>query len=287
MPSDALSVLSRYGLEVFDLIPDTLQRVNGEGDRGKAGWYVYYTDPECLIYGDWRIGESNVWKPEGEISREDAAIISRKVKEARAKGIDERIKKNEEAEGSALTKWKSAVQTDDHPYLESKQIMANTARAIGDELVIPIYSPEKKVVSLQSIFANGDKRFLTGGRIKGCFTPIKGSMKTIYLCEGYATGETIHGVTGAMIFCSLTAGNLKEVAEWISDTFPCNELVICGDDDHETKAKIGENPGKLKAEAAAVASGATVIFPKFKEKKGRSDFNDMISEPNGVARLGP
>jgi len=285
MSNDAISILLAYGLEVSELIPDSIQRVNSSGNRKKSGWYAYYSDPECLIYGDWRFGDSNIWKPEKELTREEAVIVSRKIREVKVKATEQRLELNEKAELQAKDLWASGEQSDDHPYLENKRIMGEGSRVANGELLIPVYSPDRKMTSIQRIFENGKKIFLTGGRIKGCFTPIKGSTKTIFICEGFATGSTINQLTGNMVFCALNASNLKEVAEWASNTYPCNELVICGDDDHETAERIGENPGKLKAEAAAVSSGATVLFPKFKKKAGKSDFNDMLEESGGLERL--
>ena len=285
MSSNALSVLTMYGLEVPELIPDSIQRINADGNTNKSGWYCYYQDPECLVYGDWRFGDSNIWKPEKELTREEAVVITKKIREIKVKAAEDRKELNEAAETQAKELWATGRQSDDHPYLENKRIMGLGSRVSNGELLIPVYSPEKKLVTIQRVFENGAKMFLKGGRIKGCFTPLRGSTKTIFICEGFATGATLNELTGNMVFCALTASNLKEVAEWASHTYPCNELVICGDDDHETEVKIGENPGRLKAESAAVASGATVLFPKFKDKKGKSDFNDMVFEAGGVERL--
>jgi len=285
MSIDAISVLQRYGLEVSDLIPDSIQRVNSTGSRKKSGWYAYYADPECLVYGDWRLSDSNIWKPDKELTREEAVIVSKKIKEIKIKAAENRKSLNEEAEIQAKELWATGAQSDDHPYLENKMIMGIGSRVVGGELLIPVYSPDRKMTSIQRIYENGKKMFLSGGRIKGCFTPIKGSTKTIFICEGFATGATISQITGNMVFCALNASNLKEVAEWVSHTYPCNELVICGDDDHETAERIGENPGRLKAESAGATFGSTVLFPKFKDKAGRSDMNDMLTEKGGVQRL--
>jgi len=285
---NALSVLAGYGFEVLELIPGEIQRVQPvDGKRGNfSGWYIWYTDPCTLVYGDWRFGQTNVWRPEGkEQTREEAAIFSKRVKQAKAKAAEVRVKTNVDAAIEAMRLWKLATPTDDHPYLETKMICANTAKVLDGVLLIPLMGPDGKLKSLQQIYENGQKRFLAGGQIKGCFTVINGSPKTIYLCEGYATGETIHAATGCKVYCALTAGNLKEVAIWISEKYPCNELVICADDDHETEVKIGENPGIVKAQAAAEATGATVIVPTFKDEYGKSDFNDILLEDDGAAKI--
>jgi len=285
MQDNVLSILNSYGLEIGNLEADKIVRVNARGSNSKSGWYIYFSDPICVVYGDWRIGETNIWKPEREYSREEAVIISNRIKEARIQGEEIRKEKNEQAKSIAREVWESSEKVVDHPYLENKSILGISARVKDGELKLPIYSPQKELVSIQSVFENGQKRFLPGGRIKGCFIPIKGYLKTIYVCEGYATGETIHNITNSQVFCALNAGNLKEVADWVSEKYPCNELVICADDDHETKDRIGENVGRLKAEAAAASSGATVIYPKFRDPKGKSDFNDMLLEVGGYERM--
>jgi len=285
--NEALSALAMYGLEVSELIPDVLQRVKPSDSRKASGWYIYYTDPECLIYGDWRISDKNVWTPEREEkpTREEAAAHSKRMKLAKTKAAEVRVELQAKAEVKASDKWKRSEKTDDHPYLETKMICGNTAKVFEKDLLIPIYSPDRKLVNIQTIHENGDKRFAYGGRIDGCFTPIRGSYRTIYIVEGYATGETIHESTNAMVFCALVANNLKSVAEWASHEYPMNEIVICGDHDHETEVKIGENPGRVKAEEAGKTTGATVIFPEFIDSKGKSDFNDMLLEKDGPQRI--
>ena len=57
------------------------------------------------------------------------------------------------------------------------------------------------------------------------------------------------------------------------ETFPDSHIIIAGDDDHQT----GGNPGKTKAEEAAAAVSASVVFPDFGNERPEkaTDFNDL------------
>jgi putative DNA primase/helicase len=63
----------------------------------------------------------------------------------------------------------SQAATDDHPYLVRKQVKAHGLRMSEGALVIPIES-RGQICSLQFIDADGNKRFLAGGRIAGCYS---------------------------------------------------------------------------------------------------------------------
>ncbi|GHU13144.1 hypothetical protein FACS189449_08110 [Alphaproteobacteria bacterium] len=48
------------------------------------------------------------------------------------------------------------------------------------------------MVSLQKIYPNGLKKFHAGGRKKGCYFVIGEICDEVIICEGYATGASIH-----------------------------------------------------------------------------------------------
>lgn len=140
--------------------------------------------------------------------------------------------------------------------------------------MIPLYHAGQ-LLNLQRIGAEGAKRFLPGGRVKGCYSPL-GSIDpqgTLYICEGWATGATIHESTGRPVACALNAGNLKPVALALRAKYPLINLVIAGDDDRQTEG----NPGRSAANAAALVSSALVTFPEWPANAplALSDFNDL------------
>lgn len=176
----------------------------------------------------------------------------------------------------ACKTWKAAQAANSgHPYLTSKHIPALCLREVAGELLVPLFNG-RELVNLQRVSANGEKRFLPSGRVRGCYSPI-GNLKPnmpLYICEGWATGVVLHMYTGAPVACAMNAGNLIHVAEALRDRYGHKiELIVAGDDDRKT---IG-NPGRKAALEAAKATGALVIFPDWPEGAPiyLSDFNDL------------
>ena len=144
-------------------------------------------------------------------------------------------------------------------------------------LVIPMFDDSGEVQSLQFISKKGDKKFLYGGKMQGCYFPL-GDLKNaeiIMIAEGYATAATVHEITGHPVVVAYNAGNLLAVAKSIRAQHPKATLYLCADDDYKTKG----NPGITKAIEAAEMVGGGVIIPEFAEDRpdGATDFNDMVA----------
>jgi putative DNA primase/helicase len=77
---------------------------------------------------------------------------------------------------------------------------------------------------------DGDnKRFLTGGEYRSRYFSI-GAMEGVgplCLCEGYATGASIHEATDYPVAVAFNAGNLGPVAQALQARFPSSRLVLC------------------------------------------------------------
>jgi hypothetical protein len=156
--------------------------------------------------------------------------------------------------------------------LTAKGVKSYGLRQYEDFLIIPIRDTKGIIHSLQLINSNGDKRFLPGGAITGHFSSIDGNGDILLICEGYATGASLHEATGYPIACALNCGNLKPVCEALRKKSPDIKLIICSDDDYQTDV----NPGLTKARQAAEAVGAVLVVPKFKDQTHRgTDFNDL------------
>lgn len=185
--------------------------------------------------------------------------------------------KNLAAARQASQLWKMAKPADPlHTYLLAKGVQPYLLRQLGQgRLLVPLCD-DGRLVNLQIITPDGGKRFLTGGRVQGCYTPL-GKFSDgcrLYVCEGWATGATLHNNTGSPVVCAMNAGNLKSVAVAMRERYGSTlDLVIAGDDDRKT---IG-NPGKLAANQAARATDARVVFPEWpaEAQSDLSDFNDL------------
>lgn len=232
------------------------------------------TQIEAARYIDRRLGLGVF---QGTTNQINAALqIADRRAEAQQQAGKEAQLKREKVAATAQAIWHSSIPANDkQPYLVKKRIPAFGSRANRDRLVIPLHH-QGKIANLQFISAEGEKRFLSGGRVVGCYSPIgnitKG--KPLYICEGWATGATIHLDTGAPVACALSAKNLEAVAiafrERLGDNF---ELIIAGDDDRANP----DNPGRNGANQAALTTGSLLTFPQWPEGAPPSltDFNDL------------
>jgi putative DNA primase/helicase len=81
----------------------------------------------------------------------------------------------------------------------------------------------------------------------------------LLICEGWATGATLHEESGHPVLCAMNAGNLLPVAKAARAAWPGADLLICADNDRKTEG----NPGLTAATAAAKATGARLAVPEF------------------------
>jgi putative DNA primase/helicase len=157
--------------------------------------------------------------------------------------------------------WATArPATNAHAYLQRKAVHAYGIRQLRDVLVIPARDVHGELHTLQFIDADGGKRFLSGGRILGCYFAIGTPRDTLLLSEGLATGSTLHQATGAAVAVAFNCGNLLPVAKALRGKFPRMRLVVCADNDGHTPG----NPGVTHARAAARAVGGFLAVPVFK-----------------------
>nr|WP_324000703.1 DUF927 domain-containing protein [Aeromonas hydrophila] len=131
-------------------------------------------------------------------------------------------------------------------------------------MVVTLTNEGGDLVNVQLIRADGTKRYLHGGQKAGAFHRIEGGA-LVAICEGYATGLSIHQATGAAVYCAMDCGNLAAVAQIARRQHPKARILLCGDNDAHTQG----NPGKTKAEQAAAAIGGLIALPPI-----AGDWND-------------
>lgn len=267
-----------------------LRRFGSNGKRGDdAGWYVLHGDGiPAGSFGDWRTGHSQAWRADigRDLTPDEKAAHRHKVAAMQREREAEEARQRAEAAKKAAAIWNAATPApSDHPYLARKGIKRHGVKLHNGALVIPMRSGGE-LCSLQFIGADGDKRFLTGGRVAGCYYAIgnpKGAA-ALAICEGVATGATIHEATGYPVAVAFNAGNLGAVASAMRERFPDLPLILCADDDWKTEG----NPGMAKATQAAQAIGGKLAIPAFGTDRdpGMTDFNDMavICGAEAVAR---
>lgn len=142
-------------------------------------------------------------------------------------------------------------------------------------LLVPVRDTSGTVHSLQTITAAGEKRFMAGGRVHGCYHSVGRPAVAIVVCEGMATAHSVHAATGLAVAAAFSASNLAPVAQALRRKFPALPIVLAADDDHCTEG----NPGLTAARAAALAVGGLVSIPSFPAGRPRkaTDFNDLFS----------
>lgn len=265
-------------LDWLPLADGEIHRFHVPGDRAGSlnGWYALYADGIASgCFGSWKAGGSHTWCSREPSSPQEAEHMRQRLEQARRQREAEQQQRQQATANRAARLWRDARRADPaHPYLVAKQVRPHALHQRGSELLVPLYCAGR-LVNLQRIGPDGKKRFLPGGQVKGCYSPL-GSIepgKPLYICEGWATGATLHQHSGCAVACAMNAGNLLPVAQALRAKYSTAELVIAGDDDRHTKG----NPGRTAAMAAALAIGALVTFPAWPEgaPETLTDFNDL------------
>ena len=196
------------------------------------------------------------------------------------------------AAAQACELWALASPTGESLYLTRKAVQPYGVRFAPDGwLLVPLLDADGVLHNLQRIAPakptgdSPDKLFLKGGR-KSNLWHMLGSVATdgdaghertggvVLVGEGYATSASLHEATGYPVATAFDAGNLMHVCKALRKLYPLALLVVCGDDDAQTYARTGNNPGRDKATAAARAVRGLAVFPA-PLPNGGSDFNDL------------
>ena len=177
--------------------------------------------------------------------------------------------------------WDACVtESGSHTYLQAKKIGPHGAkRGLCDDaehapLVVPMRDIEGMLWSLQFIATNGEKRFMAGGRVTGCYFALSEPMdaERFIICEGFATGASLAECFSGAVIVAFNAGNLKPVADALRIVFPTMPMVIAADWDTPTDGDGGT--GYKAACAAAIAIDAEVWSPEPIPGRNKTDFND-------------
>jgi len=272
------------GLVIRDLIADgEIHRVPHISSKKGAvdGWYILH------LSGKIPVGVAGCWK-EPTFESKWMADIGRSmsfserlehdkwVGEFKAKREADRVASQQVAAEKAEDEVSTyADASADHPYLVRKRIAPNGIKIDrAGRLVVPVSDNQGEILSYQTIDAEGNKRFLKGGKIEGGFYELRGNRKVIFIGEGFATCASIHQATGFTTLVAFDCGNLAKVAKSAKEMFLGSRIVICADNDQFTEG----NPGITKAKAAAGLVFGEIVYPTFNESDLPSkptDFNDL------------
>lgn len=300
-PIDEKDVLAQFkqALEDRGLIIDgdpimdgKMHRVAVEGDkhpeRKNGGAYFGYLDgrPAGFIQ-NFVADTKDKWTAQGEwqaTTPEMAEAQRAKMAQNKADREAERAKDQMLVALKVRTDFKEAREaTNDHPYLKEKGVEAHGLKLdTRGNLFMPLQNIDGHIWSAQHIGINGYKQVEPGSKKEGHFFIIGASsiedVKTAVICEGYATGASIHEAIKAPVIVAVDAGNIENVAKAINEKYPDKAIVIAADDDIQKEQAGKDNVGRLKAEAAAEAVKGVFIAPRFtpdEVAKGSTDFNDL------------
>lgn len=311
-----------------------------DGGRERRGWYRLYevTLPrgDCLAVGAFGVnrgadhGTQKIELPKAERERLTPDQVAAMRARAKADRIaaELELKRQHESASQRATKWWSQCQREGgtNAYLQSKGLPAGKlygARlSLTGNLVIPIQDAKGKTWGLQAIYSD-PKVIAKKGRSKD-FSPPGLAKKghwfligfanrgdVILLCEGFATGASLHEASGLPVAVAFDAGNLLPVAQALAAAYRGARILVCADDDWLQKCKEcdhitpveasadcahcgqphgRENPGVRAAESAAIAVSGAWVRPEFPtqrpaDKKGATDFNDLHNDPAGGLHL--
>ena len=217
----------------------------------------------------------------------DKAALESHLRKVAAK-VSARQREAEVAADSAAEKCRAlfegaAKDCGRHAYLTRKGVKAFGLRLEGNRLLVPLRDTAGQIRNLQYIFedkleSGTDKLFEKNAIKAGLYHSIgkPHADNIICICEGYATGASIHQATSWPVIIALDCNNLESVTAAMRAKYPDARLMICADDDYKQKLK---NPGRLKGEAAAGAYNGICVFPVWPandERRG-SDFNDLAA----------
>lgn len=255
------------------------QRFSTNGKLGDTGgWYVAFSHPEPhAAFGCWRSNIKVLWSSSDaeKMSSEDRKKLQKQLREANKIHQQMLADRQAEARKQALTRWNNAciLGPESHPYLLQKEVQAYGLKVEGEKLLIPITDSVGNIQSLQIISPNGEKRFLSGGKVKAGFHKIGSSTNPVIVCEGYATAATLHEATGLCCVAAFSASNLAAVATSVRSANAELQILIAADDDWKTE----NNPGLAAATQAARAVNATLVSPIFPAQRSEkdTDFNDL------------
>lgn len=281
IPDAFCQAMQNAGIEPpVEIIADgTLHRFTVAGDKARSdnGWYVLHADhPAAGAFGCWKRQINETWcaKSCQTMTPAEKGAYTAKLEAMKRQRDEERDRVQAECRAWCSDAWEKAKDADNqNPYLKRKRVHAYGVKACGDSLIVPVMDTAGTIHGLQFISPDGSKKFKTGTNKAGHFFKIGETRdRTVLICEGFATGASLHQATGHCVVVAFDAGNLKPVAEGLRAKCPDCKIIICADDDYATEG----NPGLAKARAAAQSIGGKLAVPVFQNTPTRgTDLNDL------------
>lgn len=307
---DVLHQMALFGIELRDKdLPLEIDRERKKtcGKGGKA-WYWLRTftldsGRSYIVgaFGSYKTGERQKvevqWAPLTDAERARRAAERQAAEEAAAEA---RRKEVELAALDARGLWARGAATGHSPYLQRKGVEGEACRYLADgSILVPLirydFEREQALRGVQRIFGGPRKHWRTGDDLpqktftKGFDKPgcavrlgVVEQGAPVLLCEGYATGLTLRMASDRRVaaYVGLDGGNLLQVAYIVRSLHEDSPILLCADDDWQTRNHAVEldNVGRRYAdEVARRVTDVHVIYPVFGAERGpkETDFNDL------------
>lgn len=248
------------------------------------GWPAgYVQDWRTDIKENWRYQPSNL--SDEQHSYFNSEEFKKKTDEEHRKAEEFRRKEREKRSEAAQKLFDRLEQApEDFPYFLRKGIKPYSI-ALNPEtncLAVPLRDISGRLLSIQWINQDGQKRFFEGAELKGAFFSIdlfsidKDYAGVILLGEGPATMLKVYNLSGYPAVAAMSCHRLEEIAGIIHNNFPDAKIIITADNDHKTEKKRGKNPGLFYAQGVVKKNLAVdVIYPEFQEDEHGSDWDDF------------
>ena len=262
------------------IVPGHLHKFPGlqKNAKNKAAYCLMFDDMRGGVFGDFSSGMETTWQAEKStyytVTEREAHRQRNEAKKAERDGLE--FAKQEAAALKATQRFQGATPCTQHEYLAAKGTQGHGVKVEADGfLIVPMRDAAGKLWNIERISPvdSKDKKGLYGGRRKGLHHMIGKPDSVLVVCEGYATGASIHECTRHAVAVAFNAGNLQPVAAALHTKYPALKIIIAADDDHLTPG----NPGMTKARAAALAVGGFLAVPSFPADRPdkATDFNDL------------
>jgi putative DNA primase/helicase len=279
--SIASAIKEQMGVDFIPEAKEGIQRfpAPGKQESNQACWVWISDDLSRASFGSHITGEKYTWHADDfeKLSTEYIVEVHEKTAESKRESLVNQQQTQLEAAETAKEIINCAKPANPHhSYLSAKRVSPNDLHQDGATLIVTLYDSTGAICNVQKIYPDHSKYFLKGGRVKGAYAIIGEifSTDTVLICEGWATGATLHEDTGYTVIAAMNAGNLLDVCIAIASKAPSStDIIVAADNDHRTEG----NPGVTKGKEAATAIGAKIIYPPLpcaSKNCKCTDFND-------------
>lgn len=284
----AMAIKSELGEAGFPIWDDWSQTAkNYQAKAARSVWKSIKPAGRVTISSLFALAIQQGYRPEQPYqapSAEERAKLEaeRAAAQAEAEALAEQQRQQAKAKATRMWARGHSISAE-HGYLIRKGITPTGAAQLRDMLLIPL-RVGGELVNLQIIGQDGSKRFLTGGQVKGA-SLVLGRLKDApraLLCEGWATGCSLHQATGLPVVVAFNAHNLVTIAGRLAATLPPEmEVIVCGDSDESLTGQqaAGRAAQLLQPRGRSVVPVFTPeqvnTYRQKNDDHPPSDFNDL------------